>query len=392
MIEQLFDKGPCGFFAFTDDAILLSVNETLASDLNTTAQSLEGKNVESIFTIPTRIFFQTHLYPLLKMKGHAEEIFISLQSSDGKELPVILNAKRMESEGRTVNCCVCIKMPNRKKFEDELVAARNTAEKALRENTELNKVKEELQNQAYKLNLQVGLIKRQNQELKQFNHVVTHNLKEPLRKIILYTGILGDEVHSPIFEKLQASNETMKKIISGLQQYVWLDEKPTNFTEIDLDQVIKQAAKELKGETGQTEFEIIYNQTEKLEADEEQIQLLLYHIFSNSVKFRREEKPTIFITSTLVKQNLLRQLEDKYLYEDFVRIEITDNGIGFNSSYSQQLFELFRKLHYNSGLGLGLALAKKITDNHHGIIKAESEENNFTKITILLPLKQRTPL
>jgi signal transduction histidine kinase len=70
-------------------------------------------------------------------------------------------------------------------------------------------------------------------------------------------------------------------------------------------------------------------------------------------------------------------------------LEVVDEGIGFDLTYREHIFELFRKLHFSEGLGLGLALCKKVADNHHGFIEAESEINLFTKITAWFPLQQK---
>jgi sigma-B regulation protein RsbQ len=193
MIATLFENAPCGYFVFDDDATILAVNETLAGILGKPKEELPGQNVASIFTLPTRIFFQTHLFPMIRLHGHAEEIFISFLAADGQHLPVVLNAKKMEWEGKPVTCCSCILVPNRKKFETELVTARKTAEKALQENSELIKAKSALQQQAEELDKQIQLVQKQNHELQQFSHAVTHNLREPLRKILMYTEKLSTE-------------------------------------------------------------------------------------------------------------------------------------------------------------------------------------------------------
>src|SRR5687768_7392412 len=189
MTEDSLDKAPCGYFSFGDDGTVRTVNATLCALLGFRKEELAGKNVESFFTLPTRIFYQTHFFPLVKMQGHAEEIFISLLCSDGEQLPVLLNAKRMDWEGSVVTCCSFIIVRNRKKYEDELVAARKTAEKALNENVDLLKVKNELQRQASELDKQVQLVNRQNDELRQFSHVISHSLREPLRKILMFSSI-----------------------------------------------------------------------------------------------------------------------------------------------------------------------------------------------------------
>ena len=117
---------------------LVEINETLCIALGYTKQELTGKKLDIIFTIATRIFYQTHFFPLLKMQEHAEEIFISLQTKDKEEIPVLLNAERIIINGETRLVHAGIVVRNRKKFEDELIAAKKSAEAALKENTALN--------------------------------------------------------------------------------------------------------------------------------------------------------------------------------------------------------------------------------------------------------------
>ena len=152
MMEDLLDTAPCGYFSFFDDGSVNVVNNTVCRLLGYEKNELEGKNVETIFTIPTRIFCQTHFFPLVKMQGHAEEIFLSLLTRTREYLPILLNAKRVAND-IPYTACAFIVVPNRKKFEDELVAARNTAEKALAENSELITARAELQQHMEKLDL-----------------------------------------------------------------------------------------------------------------------------------------------------------------------------------------------------------------------------------------------
>ena len=388
MTEQLFDKAPCGYFAFFDDGTLFESNYTLGTILKYDIGQLKGRNIETIFSVPTRIFFQTHLFPLVRMHGHAEEIFLSLLTSDGVHLPVLLNAKRMEFEQRMLTCCVFIVVPHRKKFEEELVLARNGAEKALLENTELLKAKSDLQVQAEKLDQQMQQVSRQNSELKQFNHVVTHNLKEPLRKILLFARKLKTENNSNTVERLVRSTDQMKAVVNGLQQYVWLNEKTNLFQKVNLSDVVRHAQNALNDEIDTELLSLQYKDLISLDGDEEQFQLLIYHLLSNSVKFRKNQKVNVTIHSTILKQNKFRSVEDKYKYEDYVRLEIKDDGIGFDAVYKEHIFELFRKLDLTPGQGLGLSLCKKIVDNHNGFIEADSEPNAFTRITVWLPLHQ----
>lgn len=391
-MEEIFEEAPCGYFSFFDGGSLHVVNTTLCNLLGYEKEELQGKDVEILFTVSTRIFFQTHFFPLVKMQGHAEEIFISLLTKDKQHLPVLLNARREDlKETPPFTSCVFIVVANRKKFEDELVAARNAAETALKENSELMSAKAHLQQQAERLDEQVQLVNKQNHELKQINHAVTHSLKEPVRKLLLYTERLKEEVSIVSLEKnlpkISKASEQMRNIVSCLQEYVWLNDVPPMFDTADLQTILKKAEQQLENEFAG----LLLLKTDDLpvvKADAKQIQTLFYHILSNAIKFRKNAIAEVSVTALLIQQNRFRALENKYKYEDFVKLQITDNGIGFNPNYREEVFELFKKLHHLEGFGLGLALCKKIVENHAGIISADSTINEGACITVLLPIDQ----
>ena len=121
--------------------------------------------------------------------------------------------------------------------------------------------------------------------------------------------------------------------------------------------------------------------------DEEQVYLLFYQLLLNAVRFRKEtNKASVIITTKTLRLNQFRHIEGKYKYIDFLRIEIKDNGIGFDPKYKQQAFELFGRLHNESGRGVGLSLCKTITDNHNGIIKINGKPGEGATVTIDIPL------
>jgi sigma-B regulation protein RsbU (phosphoserine phosphatase) len=388
MTELLLENAPCGCFVFSDNGTVTEINNTVCVDLGVARDQIVNRNIEEIFTISTRIFYQTHFFPLLKMSGHVEEIYMTLLKSDGEHLPILLSAKRVEAGGEMLNSCAYITVHNRKKFEDELVAARNAAQRALSENTELVKVKSELQGQADELQKQMVKVESQNHELQQFNHVITHNLKEPLRKIQIFTGKLNDQTQSRDMERLDRSVKQMRAVVTGLQEYIWLNEKTNAFSRVDLKLSVQAAMERLKFESNSAALHISYDELPEIAGDQEQLALLFYHLFSNSIKFRRLDRVEIQIHSTLLKQNRFTSVEGKYDYVDFVKLEVVDNGIGFESQYASTIFELFKKSHYLEGQGLGLALCKKIAINHGGMISAESVVNSYTKIIIWLPIAQ----
>jgi PAS domain S-box-containing protein len=131
-MDELLNNAPCGFLALADDGTILTVNATLLGWLGYAEGDLLGRHVESLLPPGGRIFYQTHFFPLLKLHGMAEEIYLSLRSEGGSDMPVLVNASRRERAGAAVNDCVFVPMRQRRRFEDELLSAKKEAEEANR--------------------------------------------------------------------------------------------------------------------------------------------------------------------------------------------------------------------------------------------------------------------
>lgn len=389
-MEDYFDTAPCCYFSFNDSGELLRVNTTLCNALGYKKEELTGRKVDAIFPVATNIFYQTHFFPLLKMHGHTEEIFIFLKAKNSVQLPVLLNAVRVEAEGKLCNECVCIIVHNRKKFEDELVKAKKLAEAALFENTTLKNVTDELTMQTEKLDEQLHLVSKQNHELKQFNRVATHDLQEPLRKVLVFTEMLkalpeGDKKQI-IEEKLLRVANQMRETVYGLQQYVWLSEATIHPVKIDLTTLCLGIQQKLAEEFDANLLDLRLSLLPLIKADYYQMHLLFYQLLLNSVQYRKPgEVATVTITTAIFKKNQFRKVKERYKYQDFLKIIIKDNGIGFEPQYKTHVFELFKKLHNIPRRGLGLSICKLIAEKHGGSIDAESIVSEGTEIMILLP-------
>lgn len=391
MTDDALDTAPCGYFSFLDDGALCAVNNTLCNWLGYAKEELRGQNVESLFTLPTSIFYQTHFFPLVKLQGAAEEIFVTLRTKAGDFLPVLLNAKR-DASAAPVTACAVMAVAARQKFEEELIAARKAAETALRENSALQEAQRELQNRAAQLETQYRLADAQYNELRQLNHALTHSLKEPLRKILVYTGKLKS---GPLpaearedFGRLFASSEQMRNVVTGLQQYVWLNDAPPVFVPLALNEVLQTAATQVRQKTGGEELNLTAAGLPVIDGDKEQVELLFFHLLYNAVKFKKEGAAAVSVTASLIKQNRFTAVEGKYDYDDFVKVDVADNGIGFDPAAADRMFELFQKLNATEGTGVGLALCKKIVANHHGTITAQGSPNNGAVFTVTLPLRR----
>ncbi|MCW3088102.1 MAG: putative regulatory protein, partial [Sediminibacterium sp.] len=181
------DTAPCGFLIFSDEGIVLSVNHTLVKLLDySNVDEITGKHMESLLTIAGRIFYQTHFFPLVKMHGEAREIFFTLRTKAGEDLPVVCNVTRKEKDGAHRNHCILLPVAERGKYEAELLTARRVAEEALEKNTLLTDVKKELEENSMDLDRRIGRLQNINADILQFSKLISHDLQEPIRKIAVF--------------------------------------------------------------------------------------------------------------------------------------------------------------------------------------------------------------
>lgn len=131
-MDELLDTAPCGFLSFGDDGRVLTANATLLGWLGLGAGELAGRHLESLLPAGGRIFYQTYFFPLLALHGRAEEVYLSLRGAGGEDVPVLANAARRRRGGAHVNECVFVPMRQRRRFEDEILAAKREAEEANR--------------------------------------------------------------------------------------------------------------------------------------------------------------------------------------------------------------------------------------------------------------------
>lgn len=129
-IDELINIAPCGFLSFTDDGTITTVNATMSKLLEYEPHQLEGVSIASILTVASRVFYQTHFFPLLKLRKKVEEIYLSLRSQHGNDVPMLVNAVRQERANCFVNDCIFVPIHQRIQYEDELLKAKRTAEAA----------------------------------------------------------------------------------------------------------------------------------------------------------------------------------------------------------------------------------------------------------------------
>jgi PAS domain S-box-containing protein len=230
---------------------------------------------------------------------------------------------------------------------------------------------------------------RSNEDLQQFVHVASHDLKEPIRKIKTFIGILQAEINEQLNEKnryylnrVQVAADRMFSMIDGVLTYSTISAWEERYEPVDLNEMIKNVEFDLELAIQQKGATIHYAHLPKLEGAPVMLQQVFYNLISNSLKFARTGvPPVITITSETIDQK----------GKAFARIVLQDNGIGFEQKYAEKIFGTFIRLHPKDkyeGAGLGLSLCKKIVERHGGSIAAKSAENVGTAFEILLPIKR----
>lgn len=391
-MADIFNASSCGIFSFNDEGKILQANAAICAMLQVAKEELLGQPADSFFTVATRIFFQTHLYPLLKFSNNVEEIFVTLKSSTGKEVPIILSGQRVIEAGIAENIFSCLTVYNRKNYEEEIIRARDEAEKALQENTALTQAQGKLKEHVQLLDEKMFLLQQYNETLKQISYAVSHELQEPVRKLNLFTDMLlhhkQDNWLQDNEERINAQIQKLKLIISGLQQYVWLDDTSDGTTLTDLNKPLEKATTRLLAENPGTAFIVHAKDLPVLAANFEQMELLFYHLLSNAYRFRHPgRKPEVTVSATTINRNQFKLLQNHYSYRSYHKIDVADNGRGFDPKFATYVFELFKKLDAGrQGSGIGLTLSKKVVLNHNGIISATSTEGVGSVFTIYLPV------
>src|SRR5215207_7345756 len=131
-MDPLLDTAPCGFLSVSDDSSITLMNRTLQEWLGYTLDALQGQSIDTILPAAGRIFYQTHLFPLLRVQGYVEEVYFPLRRQDGHDVPMLVNAARREEAGNVAYHLVFMPMHQRDEYENEILRAKVTAEEAKR--------------------------------------------------------------------------------------------------------------------------------------------------------------------------------------------------------------------------------------------------------------------
>jgi PAS domain S-box-containing protein len=354
--DDLLHSLPCGFFAFTDDGVLVDSNRGLEEMLGYAPGELAQANISTILPPGGRIFYHTHLFPLLKMQSRVDEMYLALRTRGGEDVPVLLNGVRRERDGRFVSDCVCLRMIQRNEYEDQLLQARRLAE--------------------------------QSSEAKaRFLSMMSHDLRAPLTTIYgnaqllsagQYGALSGEQLNAARiiadaclvqlgmmndildFARLDSGRVEVRSQRVPLSEVVWRSEAliGVQVAEAGLSLTIEGPVSELMAM-----------------ADPNRLQQILLNLLTNAIKFTPEGGAIVVRCE--------RQ-------DARVLIHIRDTGIGIERDHLSRIFSPFVQIEPSAtassgrGVGLGLAISRELARAMGGDVTAQSTRGAGSTFTIEL--------
>jgi PAS domain S-box-containing protein len=424
---SLVDALPCGIVSFDDSGRVVYTNATLRALLGFDAGELEGQHVERMLTVAGRIFYQTHVFPMLRLHGSVREVFLLLRTKSGADVGALANASRATRDGATVIDCVLMEVQERRKYEEELLRARQAAEAANAELAEharaLEAVLAREREQALELELQTQFSQEQAAELEaqqeelqaaydqllarrdelesarvaadeanraksQFLSTMSHELRTPLNAIAGYVQLMEMEVQGPI---TGSQRESLDRIARSQRHLLRLVNDVLNLARIEAGRVdyrlepvtvgtlMAAVLPMVEPQLALAELTLVSTVDEGLtvRADREKTQQVLINLLTNAVKFTpRGGRVTVRAHADEPAQ--------------MVRIEVSDTGIGIPADQLADVFEPFVQVESEpsraaEGTGLGLAISRDLARGMGGDVRAESTLGAGSTFTLWLP-------
>lgn len=259
------------------------------------------------------------------------------------------------------------------------------------------RLEEQVEERTAQLQASVHDLQRSNQNLQQFAYIASHDLQEPLRKIqsfgdILqeqYATSLGDGSH--FLERMRSAANRMSLLIRDLLSYSRISTQRDTKASLSLNEVVDFVLYDLELVIAEQQARIDVEALPTIEGDESQLGQLFLNLISNALKFRRPGvTPHIRIHSDVVTvEQIPANVKPSEAARRYYRIDVQDNGIGFEEKYASRIFQVFQRLHGKSqfaGTGIGLAICEKVVLNHGGAITAHSEPGEGATFRIFLPV------
>jgi PAS domain S-box-containing protein len=369
--QELFDSAPCGYISTLPDGTIVKANQTFLNWTGYTRESLMGRNFQELLPMPARIYYDTHIAPLLHMQGFVREVAIDLNRPERAALPVLLNfAQKQTPHGQSILTRITVfDATDRRQYERELLRARREAERATQVEREAREAAE-----------------RANRAKDDLLALVSHELKTPLSAIAGWSQVLrrkfaGNKELEDGLSVIDRNARLQAGLVDDLLDMSRLTagKMRLDVQSVDLATIVEASLDTVRpaAQARSIRLQSVLDPGVKVSGDPGRLQQVLWNIMSNAVKFTPREG---FVRVVMERVN------------SHVEVRIIDNGPGMTPEFIAHAFEQFTQsssqaTRGTTGLGLGLSLAKHLTEMHGGSISAHSEgEGRGSTFIVRLPV------
>ncbi len=238
-----------------------------------------------------------------------------------------------------------------------------------------------------------------NIELTSFTYIASHDLQEPLRKIQTFCNLILGDSAEPLpastldyFQRVLQASKRMQNMISSLLNYSRMNVKEMEFETTDLNEILDEVCNNLREQITESQTTVLHESLPVISCVPLQITQLFTNMIVNSIKYKKPQGETLIrINAEYCQAGEMDFSDPSSAKTDYWKITFADNGIGFEQQYANKIFELFQRLHSKfeyEGTGIGLAICKKVVQNHQGLIFAKGTPGVGASFEIYLPSKR----
>jgi PAS domain S-box-containing protein len=379
--DEIFNILPCGFLSFSDDLKISSVNSTLLEILGYEFDHLLGKPIVSIFPVSGRVFWQNHIFPMLKINKKVEEIYLSLRTKTGQDIPMLLSAKRQLQAESMMNTCVFIPIHRRIQYEDEILNRKQQAEEVII-------VRKETEAKLQQTNIQLVQATKLKSE---FLAIMSHEIRTPMNGVIGMTQLLAatdlNDKQQDYVSTIQDSANALLVIINDILDFSKIESGnfelcTSPFVLKELFESIASLMTKAIAEKGiDFSYFIVPEVPNTILGDSARLRQVLLNLVGNAIKFTPKGGIKIDVFSKIIDdaEDTTLAPEEKGLRHE-ITIAIQDTGIGIEGDRLDKLFKPFSQTdaftsRKYGGTGLGLAICKSLINLMGGTIWVESLGN-----------------